>query len=261
MIMSEVVSVSHDGLASTVTMTQPPFNLLDPEFMDALVAAHKEADAHPDTRVVVTRSGLDGMFSNGLNPMLVLDTEPSQRVKFFEAVSRLIEGLYTLEKPHIAVCNGPAMAGGAVLAILADYRYMDEIRGRLCFAETKVGVPIPEPLVNIIRAVCMPSHLRDVVLMAKNMSAGQALEAGLVDGIAMTDELDALVQKQIERIGRLSGGVLKATKRGIRAPIIRSMHEGAGAHLSSDFAQFCGDEYLGEGLRAFMEGRPPVYAK
>jgi len=258
--MSEFITVSHEGAASTLTMSQPPFNLLEPETIDALVEAHQEADRHPETRVIVLRSSLEGMFSNGLNPMLLLDTDSGGRMEFFRAVGRMISGLYSLEKPHIAVCNGPAMAGGAVLAILADFRFMDEIRGRMAFAESKVGVPIPEPLVNIIRMVCAPQHLRDVVLMGKNLSAAQAQEAGLVDEIALTEDLEGLVQKHIERIARLSPGVLKATKRSIRGPILRTLSEDS-AHIGNEFEQFVADDYLGEGLKAFMEGRPPVFTK
>lgn len=258
--MSDLITVQHAGAVSTVTYTNPPFNLLDIGVMDDLVTAHREADLHPETRVVVTRSGLEGMFSNGLNPMVVLGMTPQERVEMFRSVGRLVHGLYGLKKPHITVCNGPAMAGGAVWAILSDWRYMDAERGRISFAESKVGVPVPEALVNIIRTVCLPSALTDVVLMAKNVSAPEAKAIGLVSEIAAADQLDALVTKQVERIARLSPGVLAATKHGMRAHILRETEHMLAA-TDTDFERFVGDDYLGEGLNAFMEGRPPVFTK
>jgi len=258
--MSDAISVRHEGAVSTVTYTNPPFNLLDIEVMDAIVAAHREADNHPETRTIVTRSGLEGMFSNGLNPMVVLGMGEHERIEMFRAVGRLVHGIYSLKKPHITVCNGPAMAGGAVWAILSDWRYMDAERGRMSFAESKVGVPVPEGLISIIRGVCLPSALTDVVLMAKNLSAPEAHAAGLVDEIAPADKLDNLVSKQCERIARLSPRVLAATKHGIRARVLRETEHMLAA-TDSDFDHFVSEEFLGEGLNAFLEGRPPVFTK
>ena len=260
--MSDYISLAHQGPASVVTFTLPPFNLLDAEVMDALVAAHREADSHSGTRVIVTRSGLEGMFCNGLNPMTVLDADEAGRKAIFEGVARLAGGLFALKKPHIAVVNGPAMAGGAVLAILADFRYMDAERGAICFAEAKVGVPLPEGLVAVIANVCHRPALREVVMLGKKFDPQPALEAGLVDGIAPSAELDALVEKQVARLSRLSLDVVSACKASLRAPVMEQAMDpfhsrGAGKH----FMEFVGDDYLGEGLRAFIEGRLPVYTK
>jgi enoyl-CoA hydratase/carnithine racemase len=258
--MSDSISVTHEGMVSTVTYTNPPFNLLDIAIVDALVAAHREADAHPDTRVIVTRSGLEGMFCNGLNPMTVLEADLEGRQAIFAGVGRLIHGLYSLKKPHIAVLNGPAMAGGAVFAITADFRYMDRDRGALCFAEAKVGVPVPVGLAAIIAGVCSPSMLREVVMLGKNLDPNQALAAGLVDGIAATAELEEVVQTQIARLSRLSCDVVKACKAALRAPILEKT---ANLLRETDlgFATFLGDEYLGEGLKAFIEGRQPEFTR
>ncbi|MCL4694866.1 MAG: enoyl-CoA hydratase/isomerase family protein [Candidatus Hydrogenedentes bacterium] len=258
--MIECIAVTHEDMVSTVTYTNPPFNLLDIEIMDALVAAHQEADAHPDTRVIVTRSGLDGMFCNGLNPMTVLEADLDGRSAIFAGVGRMIHGLYSLRKPHIAVLNGPAMAGGAVFAITADFRYLDQDRGALCFAEAKVGVPVPEELAAIIAGVCSPAMLREVVMLGKNLKPEQALAAGLVDGIAPADGLEELVSTQVARLSRLSCDVVKACKASIRAPIWRRT-ESMLSESDAEFTRFLSDEYLGEGLKAFLEGRQPVFTK
>lgn len=258
--MSDHIAVTHAGLVTTVTYTNPPFNLLDIEIMDALISAHQEADAHPDTRVIVTRSGLDGMFCNGLNPLTVLDADMGGRSAIFAGVGRLIHGLYSLKKPHIAVLNGPAMAGGAVFAITADFRYMDQERGALCFAEAKVGVPVPEDLATIIAGVCSPAMLREVIMLGKNLKPEQALAAGLVDGIAPADGLEELVSTQVARVSRLSCDVVKACKASIRAPILRRT-ERSSIQSDAAFTRFLSDEYLGEGLKAFLEGRQPQFQK
>lgn len=254
------VTLSHEGPVSIITMDLPPMNLLNIEVIDTLIELHQEADNHPDTRVIITRSAVSGMFSNGLNPLYVLKRSETERVAVFQAVGRLINRLYRLGKPHIAALNGPAMAGGAVLALTADFRFMEQEHGRLCFSEPKVGLPIPEPIAAIIATFCNPAMVREVVLLGKNMDAETAHRSGLVDGVAAGEQgLQELVEKAVGRLARLSPAVLRATKTGMRRPL----YELTGQFESDlgDFAQFTHADFLGEGLQALVEQRQPVFKR
>ncbi len=258
--MSEVINVRHDKDVSTVTFANPPMNLMDIEIMDALVAAHRDADAHPGTRVIVTRSGLDGIFSHGLNPPLILQCDEDGRVAFFHAVGRLIAGLFSLGKPHISVVNGPALAGGAVIAICSDFRYFDAALGAICFAEPKVGLPVPGALAAVIREVCAPRLLREVVMLGKHIDADLALEAGLADGIAEGGALEAMVEKQVARLARLSPAGLRTTKAGLRQTTLERIAAQGQAEMKN-LRPYMGGDFLGEGLNAVLEGRRPVFKR
>lgn len=258
--MSDIVTLTHEDHVSTITFDYAPFNLLDIGSMDALIEAHKEADANPDTRVMITRSGIEGMYSNGVSPMAIIEGDAETREATFAAVGRLIHEIYALDKPHITVVNGPAMAGGAVLAILADWRYFVEGAGEISFAETKVGVPVPSSVSDIVATVCNPSALNDIILMAQRCDAKTALDVGLANVIAPADQIEGLVAKHVQRIARMSPGVLRRTKTQLRADVraktIRTMEGGM-----EPLRDFLTDDYLGEGLKAFMEGRAPVFKK
>lgn len=254
------IKLHHENHASIITFNKPPLNLLDIETIDALIAAHKEADAHEQTRVIITRSGLEGMFCNGLNPKFVLNTPIEERKYIFNAIGRLLHELLFLGKPHIAVLNGPTMAAGAILGISADFRYMNAKTGRFCFAEAKVGLPMPRSISETIQLFCKPSALREIVLLGKNMNATFALDCGLVDGLAdSAAELDEMIASQTARLSRLSPTVLATTKRAIRDHLFAGSK--ALADHPEDFIGFCGSEFLGEGLQALVEGRSPVFEK
>lgn len=260
--MSESVSVVHEGNTSTITFNAPPMNLMTIENLNALTEAHRQADEHPETRVMITRSGIDGMFCNGLDPQYVLNHDTDGRLDIFRAIGRMAHGIYSLTKPHIMVVNGPAMAGGAVLAILSDYRYFDQDNGRISFAEVKVGIPVPSGVIDLIGAVCHRPYLRDIVMLGKNLDAQQALEAGLADGAAPSADLDAVVAKQAERLSRLSPNVLRTIKAHLRAPLLPALANTLqGDAKSHEFAQFVEAPYLGEGLGALLEGRPPAFTR
>lgn len=254
------ISLSHEGAVSFITIDLPPMNLLTIDIIDELIEKHQEADRHPETRVIVTRSAVDNMFSNGLNPVYVLKRDEAGRTDVFRAIGRLIHRLFGLGKPHIAALNGPAMAGGAILAITADFRYMEAEHGRLCFSEPKVGLPIPEPVIAVIASFCTPGKVREVALLGKNMDAPTALSFGLADGVGEGNAgLTSLVEQAVGRLARLSPAVLKATKAGMRRPLLELT-----AQFESDlgdFVQFTSADFLGEGLQALVEGRQPVFKR
>lgn len=252
------LSLEHQGPVSIVHLDLKPMNLLTIEIMDDLIALHQEADAHPKTRVIVTVSDIPGMFSNGLDPVYMLKRSDAERLDVFRAVGRLLHGLLSLRKPHIAAIDGPAMAGGAILAITADFRLMVKDTGRLSFSEPKVGLPIPEAVTHAIADHCAPAFLREVVMLGKNMDAETAFQYGLADALAEDRAgLQALVEKQVSRLVRLSPAVLAETKRGMRASLLAK--SAAFQDSPGNFGDFVGKDFLGEGLQALVEQRHPVF--
>lgn len=249
--------LEHQGPVSRVILDYPPQNLLTIDIMDGIVEAHREAASRAGTRVILTESAVPGMFSNGLDPQYVLNFAETERVQVFRAVGRMLHGLFSLDKPHICKITGPAMAGGAILAITADFRLFDTEHGRISFSEPKVGLPIPGAVQAVIGQFSQPRYLRDIVLMAKNLDAPAALAAGLADGAASGNDLDEMVRKWAERLVRLSPSVLAATKKAMREKV---RHETA-AFLEGDprFDRFTGDQFLGEGLRALVDQRFPRF--
>ncbi len=251
------VKLTHRGPISIVSFEAPPLNLMTIEIMDRLIAAHQEADARPETRVILTVSGTPGIFSNGLDPGYVLGFEPERRLEIFRGVGRMLHNLFALSKPHICKISGPAMAGGAILAITADFRAFDAKHGRLSFAEPKVGLPIPGAVVRVISHFCQPKMLRQVVMLGKNMDGEDALAAGIADIVAETEALDGEIGKLAERICRLSPAVMAATKRDMRGELLeltRPFAEG-----QPGLERFMGEDFLGEGLRALVEKRFPNF--
>lgn len=59
-----------------------------------------------------------------------------------EVVHKAINSLEKLEKPVIAAINGPAVGGGAELALACDFRIASET-ARFIFTEVKLGI-IPD---------------------------------------------------------------------------------------------------------------------
>ena len=95
-------------------------------------------------------------------------------------------------------------------------------------------------------------------MLAKNLDAEQALEVGLADGVATGEALQELVDKQCERLARLSPALIAENKRNLRALAANAAEDFGSA---SGFSQFMTNEFLGEGLAALLENRHPVFEK
>ena len=147
-----------------------------------------------------------------------------------------------------------------MLAALADFRYLDEKVGAICFAEVKVGLTVPASIIALIRQYCTPPMLREVVLLGKHLKAPLALESGLADGIAPAADLDRMVAKQVARLARLSPTVLRTTKAHLHAPLLATFEAAKGSDFES-LTPFLGEDFLVEGLNAVIEGRPPVFER
>ena len=253
------VSVTHKGHFSIVEFSNPPMNLMTLSDMRDLIQGHQQADSHPETRVILTKSGVDDFYSNGLDPNYVLALSNAQRVEVFQGVADLFCALVHLNKPHLTLVNGPAMAGGAILALTADYRFFEQDKGRISFSEPKVGLPIPSAICKAIEAVVARKYVRNVVMMAANLDAAGALEVGLADGVGQGQAAEDQLMDHAKRLARLSPSVMRETKAAVRQEV-RSTAEAFARELGV-FASFVGDAFLGEGLSALVEGRHPNFVR
>lgn len=250
------IQLKQDGPVATVVFENGPLNLLTNEFINDLVAAHQQADNNPETRVIVTRSKNPGMFSNGLDPQYVLDKDQKGREEVFLHIGKLFYGLYSLKRIHVNLIDGPAMAGGAVLALTSDFRFWTE-KGKMGFSETKVGLPLPGVLAMAIQQIINPSEWRNCTLLGKNYEAKEALKVGLADMMAPEDQFEEEVIKQLQKLTRFSANVLSHTKKEMRAKV-REMGKRF-CEDQADLAPFLGTSYLGEGLQALVDQRFPRF--
>lgn len=90
--------------------------------------------------------------------------------------------------PTVALLNGHTFAGGLMLSMAHDYRLAPHPRGLLCLNELVFGAPLKPAMAAIFRHKLTPQTYRTLALEAHRFNAEQALQAGLVDGVAAAGE-------------------------------------------------------------------------
>lgn len=215
-----MIELTRDGPVHVLTMRNEQ-NLIDLPFLARLHKALDEVEAESEGDSALVLTGEGKFFSNGLNLPELMKLEAPEMARFNEEFRRAVGRLVVSPVPTVAAVNGHAFAGGAVLALACDYRIMREDRGWLCFSEVDVGIPLPPPIVALIRAKLPGTTARDAVLAGKRFSANEAIAAGFADGKAPEAELLA---KAVELGGSLAGkkrDVLKAMKATLWGDVAR----------------------------------------
>ncbi|MFL5821191.1 MAG: enoyl-CoA hydratase/isomerase family protein [Solirubrobacteraceae bacterium] len=112
-------------------------------------------------------------------------------------------------KPLLAAVNGPAIAGGFVLALHADLRLASQT-ARFGFAELPRGIP---PSYAAARAALPEPLARELCLTGRLLDADEALECGLVAEVLAPDELLPRTLELARSVARLPPWTALEVKR------------------------------------------------
>ena len=110
-------------------------------------------------------------------------------------------------EPVVVAINGHAVAGGCILALCADYRFVAKGKKLVGMNEIKLGVPIPYLADCTLRSLVGLKVARLVADSGDFYPPEVAHELGLVDEIL---ELDALIPASLDRVRKIVESSLAA---------------------------------------------------
>ncbi|KAF2096082.1 ClpP/crotonase [Rhizodiscina lignyota] len=176
-----------------ITFTSPPDNRLTSAFVDTFLLSLDIIEEKYPRGVVVTTSGIQKFYSNGL------DLEHSRSTpNFFEnKMVKIFDRLLTYPMPTVALMNGHTFAGGFFISIFHDYRIMNPSRGFCCLNEIDIGIAIPPTVLSMFQAkIPLSTTYRSTVLEGKRFPGPEALKEGLVDGLGGLEDAIKFVQER-----------------------------------------------------------------
>ncbi len=176
-----------DGIA-VMTLASDKVNALDVETLEEITSCVNRSEVDPGVRALVV-TGEGSIFSAGLNVGEVLDNDTSRTGVLLHALQDALVSLFRFPKPTVAAINGPAVAGGCILACACDKRLIAE-GARIGATELKVGVSFPVFAVELLRHAC-GSTAEQLMYDAALLSADEACRRGLAHQAVPADELHA----------------------------------------------------------------------
>src|SRR5213593_934372 len=254
--MGETVTLSADSRGfSRITIDRPDRkNAFDAPLIADLTAAVGRVDRA--SRAVVLQSegdtfcaGADVEWMRGM-----ADYSLDQNIADSKALAAMFRALYDLEMPLVARVQGAAIGGGAGLVAVADIA-VASTEATFAFTETRLGI-LPAVVSPYVVRKVGPARATALFVTGSRIDAARAHEIGLVERLVEPAELDAAVERVVGAI--LEGGprAANAAKRLVREVEGRSPAEVISLTVERIADIRVSDEGQ-EGMRAFLEGRPP----
>jgi 2-(1,2-epoxy-1,2-dihydrophenyl)acetyl-CoA isomerase len=187
----------------------------------------------------------------------LMQSQLSHAREMRDGMHRVILALHRIDKPTIAMINGPAVAGGLALALSCDFRIAAD-SAKLGDTSGKFGLLPDEGGAWLFpRAMGLDRALR-MTMLSEVYDARRAMELGLVTEVVAAGELEARTMALARELAaRAPLAVRLAKAMMIRAQTQSLEHSLGDAALSVMISNPSAD--VREGVKAFFEKRPPKF--
>jgi enoyl-CoA hydratase/carnithine racemase len=245
------------GPITTITLDNPPLNLVTVELTHRLDDALASIEADREVRCVIVTGTGDRAFCAGSD------------VKEFEALhGRVGEGKLLLEKavyrrlarlevPSIAAIQANALGGGLELALCCDLRVADE-SAMLGLPEVRLGVMPGSGGTQRLPRIVGVARAKELILTGELIGAGEAADIGLVNRVAPAGQALGQAQLMAETIAARGPLAVREAKRALDTATNVALDEGLALELDASERIFASDDML-EGAKAFFEKREPRF--
>ena len=246
-----------DTIAGVTTLTLNRVakkNSLTTAMYSALAEALTQAQADVAVRVVVFQ-GHETIFSSGNDIADFLKNPPTS---IDAPVFQFMRALNLCSKPIVAAVCGPAVGIGTTMLFHCDLVYAGD---NAAFSMPFVNLGVcPEAASSLLAPQRMGfGRAAEALLLGEPFMAEAALEMGLVSRIVPPTEVNALAQRQAQKLAAKPMSSLQTTKRlmksGQAALVAQRMTEEAVI-----FGRMLGEPAAQEAFTAFMEKRKPDFA-
>ncbi len=253
--MDKDIDVRHDGPVDIITIDRPDVrNALRFQSYDELESAVRQSRA----RVIVI-TGADPAFCSGDDVREIMGGG-EKRDKPVQVAPRLTpaaDAILHTDIPVIAAVNGAAVGWGMELALMADIRIASE---RAKFGELFVLRGLCTDVCGIGRLAQLVGRDQAARLLFTGdvIGADEALRIGLISEVVAHDELLPTATALAHKIAERPPLAVAKIKEGMRAALDPDWTE-LGAWVSTSLAALFQTEDHREGVRSFLEKRPPQY--
>ncbi|KMK76881.1 enoyl-CoA hydratase-related protein [Alkalihalobacillus pseudalcaliphilus] len=192
--MSKVIYEENNHIGY-VTFNRPEsLNCFDFETLNQLQEIVDSLHINNEVRVVIFTGAGEKAFSAGadLKERKTLNqTEVKRNVK---AIRDVFSAIAALPQPTIAAINGYALGGGLELALACDFRYAVQ-SATLGLTEVSWAIIPGAGGTQRLTRLIGTSKAMELILTAKKFDAEEALQLGVVNGVAERSELFSICEK------------------------------------------------------------------
>jgi enoyl-CoA hydratase/carnithine racemase len=244
------------GPLALITLNRPSKrNAISLGTLEELHQAVTLAEHDDAVRVLAFTGAGDKAFASGSD---LAEVEHRDLKKALEPIVQgLAERLERLPKPTIAAINGLCYGGGLEVALGCDVRVASETAA-FATPEGKLGIIPGGGATQRLPRIVGRGWGMHMLLMGEPIDAQQALSIGLVTKLTAPEALLDEVQAMAEHLATFAPFVPRFMKAMVHSGMEASLVAGLALEKFAQGA-LCETEDKKEGLRAFLEKRPPQW--
>jgi 3-hydroxyacyl-CoA dehydrogenase len=189
------VSLKRHGAVSVISINNPPVNALSQPVRQGLIDCFDAAEADAASSAIV-------LICTGRTFIAGADIREFARPPEEPHLPDVVSRIEATAKPVLAAIHGTALGGGLEVAMACHYRLADR-NSTLGLPEVKLGLlPGATGTQRLPRLVGVERAL-DMMLSGEPVTAGAALEAGLVDKVTAKDLLSEALSyaEEVRKLG------------------------------------------------------------
>lgn len=251
----EHILVTTENAVRVITLNRPQvLNALNQAAMDELASALEECDRDEHVRCAVLWGG-DKVFSAGADVREMAEATSADMIRSYRF--QQWERIRRVATPIIAAVNGYAFGGGCELAMLCDIIIAAET-AQFGQPEIRIGLmPGAGGTQRLTRAVGK-SRAMEMILTGRPIGAHEARAAGLVSRVVPPELCVEEAKRLAREIAERPPLALRLAKEAVLQAFETTL-EGGLMFERKCFHMLFGTEDKREGIRAFLEKRPPKF--
>jgi enoyl-CoA hydratase/carnithine racemase len=181
--VSLIVSVADE--IATVTVDNPPANVLTQAVYEDIASTFSDLGARDDVKAIILTATGSKFFSAGADINDWVELTPENSDYLFNLTGRALDAVYEVPRVVIAAVNGYALAGGMALAAVCDIVLAAE---SATFGLTEINVGVFGGLMHA-RRWFPESVIRDLAFTGRFMRSREAYERGAIHKVVEDQKL------------------------------------------------------------------------
>jgi enoyl-CoA hydratase/carnithine racemase len=199
----EMTQLQYDDGVALVKLNRSVTNALNLPLVDELGEALQDLEHDGRVRSLVLCSSNDKFFSIGFDIPHLFELAQEDFETFYQAFNRVCLHLYTLPKPTVAAITGHAIAGGCILALCCDYRFIADGRKLMGLNEITLGIPVPYLADCILRHLVGTRHAREIMDTGEFYPPEESFHLGMVDQVLPLERVLSRAVEKARSLGAL----------------------------------------------------------
>jgi len=259
------IELKVENQVAWLVMNRPEMkNALNAEMREEMFHALADVAANDDVRCLVVTGAGNGFCSgadlSGSRAAGASNEPPhpnAARAAMRQNSQRLIRTFWDLEKPVVAAVNGVAAGFGAHLALACDFVVAAE-EAKFIEVFVRRGIAVDAGGAYLLMRRIGIAKAKEMVFLGDDLPAREAERIGLINRCVPGAELQATTRALAERLAQGPTFAIGMSKRLLNRAVESDLET---SFSDEAFAQslVSQSQDIKEGMRAFMEKRPPQF--